>query len=198
MSDDALELEYEHAEEPDPNADAPDAPVDYRIRSVPKHQSDSTWLLEYAKRRNAARTTGPFDVGGHITVLSRSVGLEGQPPAMQRLIDGLADEWIVRCSWTRTAVSDLFYVGDADGHSKGDIRTPAHEMTYWSVRALLRAPAGRVASFWATWKRKTVPGAKPGGNTFQDVSGWDPVQQIWYSKQVGELVSWLEVFSPSL
>lgn len=197
MSDDLLDLEYEHDELPDPNADAPEAPVDFRIRSTPKHPSDSTWLLEYAKRRNAGRTEGPFDAGGTITVLSRELSADGCPPAMRRLIDGLADEWVIRCSQSRTVVSDLLYVGNTDEHSQGDVRTPAHEMAYWSVQAVLVAPAGVSARFWATWARKGAAGPKPSGN-FQDVAGWDPVQHEWYSKRAGELVSWLEVFAPSL
>lgn len=193
------ELDLDYGEEfDDPAADAPEVKVvDYSIRSTPKYRDpDMDWPAYFRGIREAREARGVFDAGGQSYVLEAGrCSQEDLPAAARRLVKPLLEQgWDVRCQRTLVEVAPLLYAGDSDAHSKGDLRTPDHERTYWGVQGALVRSAGRVAWFWATWVRAEVPGRKA-GNTFESVVAWDAATGQWPSAKAGDLTDWLAILA---
>lgn len=171
--------------------------VDYSVRSTPKYRDpDPGWWERWRERRLAAEAGGPFDAGGETYVLESGTCEPGElPAAAKRLAKSLPEQgWDVRCQRTLVEVAPLLYVGDTEKHSKGDLRTPDHERTYWGVQGRLSRPAGVVAWFWATWLRAEIPGRKA-GNVFESVVAWDAATGRWPSAKAGDLTDWLAILA---
>lgn len=197
---DEPDLDLDYGDEPlDPNADAPEvaAVIDFSKRTKPKHPSGDDWAAYFRELRMARMARGAFDAGGQTRVVKATRDYAANiPPAAARLVQRVdARGWEVRMQQTFVRVEDLLYVGTTDDHNQGDLRTPQHERVYWGVQAVLEAPAGRAAAFWATWVRADVPGRKP-GNKLESAVYWDPISGVLPALNAGDFEEWLSAFAP--
>lgn len=190
----AEEPDLDYDDEPvDPNAETTELERDFRRRTEARGSGRdwATYMRAY-RERMAARPK--IEAGGGILRWVRAE--EPLPPAAARLRTRLeAARFVVRVDCTRVTIAPLRFVGETEGHSAGDERTPGHEQVHWSVQARLRHHEQAVAALWANWSRAEIPGRKP-GNKFVSATSADVLLGLEFHRTVGEFEDWLGAFAP--
>lgn len=180
--------------------DFPLSPPTVRPPSEGRRDYEFAALVQRIKAEKAAKSVRGSAGGEAVVVIPSTPIADDDLPVSARGIARRcrAAGFTVRCQWTLLEVAPLRYVGESDGHDVGDERTPAYERTTWGVQAVLEAPGGRVAAFWATWERADVPGRKSVSNAFAGALCWDPIQHRFPAGTASEFEEWLAIFAPPL
>ncbi|WP_156366428.1 hypothetical protein [Microbacterium sp. No. 7] len=171
--------------------DAAAEPVRSRERTAPLHPtggpgwSDETWLEFFRRTKRDGVADAAVPPVTKTLVEQRVVDPateKGLGAAITKLLKRTTDAgWpVVRLSYSRVAVSDLYYADDADlkpgqevpDHRRGDLRKAAHECEFWWVHAA--HPAYRIA-LRAAWQEKgrTAKGSR--SFAFEEALCTDPL-----------------------
>lgn len=197
MSDPVLELDYGDLGLEEEREEAP--AVAFRlVRSTPPYpHPDTARVGEMLRRMRLEReeAAAAFDAGGQVTVLDWDEPGDQPKPAAQLVGRLLGSGWEVQTQVSVVRIAPTRYVGTTEEHTRGDIKAPSKDVTYYGVQARLVKPAGPVAAVWATWAQTVKPTGKT-STTFDNAVCWDVAQGQWASDRLKDLAEWLDIFAP--
>lgn len=191
-------VDWVGADLPEPDLDAP--LIEHRYERTTPRDTGAPWDMAawIAADRARREAEGAFDAGGESEVVVPAWrpevdDLPTKPKGIAKRLQ--AAGWEVRMSTGTVYVARTLYVGNAEDHSRGDVRYPDHDDTWWSVQAVMRKGEKAVAAFWGSWVTKEQVGAKP-STKFLDATTQDLVLGREFTKVAGEFEEWLAIFCP--
>lgn len=192
---------YDHDGAADPNADT--VLLGHRYERTEHVALGGAWDMAawIADDRRRRELDGEFDAGGRGEIVAPSYRVEAAdlPRAPKPLaLRAAAAGFEVRCQASIVYITPTLFAASRegeDGHTKGDLRYPDRDDTWWGVQAVLRRQGRLVAAFWAEWVTSEAVGAKT-KTAFKDARTFDLVTGHDLCTKAGDFEAWFDVFAP--